>query len=87
MRGSDAGLSMSLDNDAHPWHSVVTVTGSDQPGLIQAIAAAFARARISVHHARIATVDGSVSDRFEVSTRHGRKITESALARVYDQLN
>lgn len=86
MRGSDAGLSMSLDNDAHPWHSVVTVTGSDQPGLIQAIAAAFARARISVHHARIATVDGSVSDRFEVSTRHGRKITESALARVYDQL-
>jgi Kef-type K+ transport system membrane component KefB/predicted amino acid-binding ACT domain protein len=87
MRAPDAVLSMSLDNDAHPWHSVVTVIGSDQPGLIQAIASAFARARISVHHARISTADGAVSDRFEVSTRHGRKITDAALARVHDLLN
>ena len=87
MRGSGVVLSFSLDNDAHPWHSVVTVSGSDQPGLVQAVAAAFARARINVHHARITTVDGAVADRFEVSTRHGRKITESALSRVYDLLN
>lgn len=82
MRGTDSTLSFSLDNDAHPWHSVVTVTGQDQPGLVQAVAAAFARARINVHHARITTVQGSVADRFEVSTRHGRKIGEAALGRV-----
>ena len=86
LRGSGATLSFALDNEAHPWHSVVTVSGSDQPGLIQAVAAAFARARISVHHARIATVDGWVSDRFEVSTRHGRKISRVALDRVNDLL-
>ncbi len=87
MRDTGAVLSLSLDNDAHPWHSVVTVTGSDQPGLVQAIAAAFARARINVHHARISTFDGAVSDRFEVSTRHGRKITQTAIDRVSEQLN
>ena len=82
MRGTNNSLTFTLDNDAHPWHSVVTVAGTDQPGLIQAVAAAFARAKINVHHARITTSDGAVADRFEVSTRHGRKISDSALARV-----
>ena len=86
LRGSASKPAFSLDNDAHPWHSVVTVTGADQPGLVQAVAAAFARARINVHHARITTVDGEVSDRFEVSTRHGRKITDAALSRACDLL-
>ena len=87
MRGRDNTLTFDLDNDAHPWHSVVTVSGQDQPGLIQAVAAAFAKARISVHHARITTNNGIVADRFEVSTRLGRKINEGALQRVTSYLS
>jgi len=87
MRDRHNTLMFSLDNDAHPWHSVVTVSGQDQPGLIQAVAAAFAKAKINVHHARITTRDGNVADRFEVSTRHGRKITDGALQRVNSYLS
>jgi predicted amino acid-binding ACT domain protein len=87
LRGNAAALTFNLDNEAHPWHSVVTVSGQDQPGLIQAVAAAFAKANINVHHARITTRDGNVADRFEVSTRHGRKITDGALQRVNSYLS
>lgn len=87
MRGRDNTLTFGLDNDAHPWHSVVTMSGQDQPGLIQAVATAFAKARISVHHARITTNNGVVADRFEVSTRLGRKINDSALQRVTNYLS
>ena len=81
-RGTKNNISFSLDNEAHPWHSVVLVRGADQPGFIQAVAAAFARANINVHHAKITTNAGEVADRFEVSTRHGRKISDQALRRV-----
>lgn len=82
-RKSDAAsLSFSLDNDAHPSHSVVTVRGTDHPGLIRDITAAFAKKKINVHHARISTTNGLVADRFEVSTRHGQKINDSLLQRT-----
>ena len=81
-RGTKNGFDFSLDNEAHPWHSVVLVRGVDQPGFIQAVAAAFARANINVHHAKITTQGDEIADRFEVSTRHGRKISEQALRRV-----
>lgn len=80
--GAGRVLRLELDNNAHPWHSVVTLTGPDQPGLLRTVAAAMARANVSVHHARVSTVDGGVSDRFEVSDRHGRKISDHALSRI-----
>ena len=85
--GATHGLTLRLDNDAHPWHSTVVVSGADQPGLLQAIAAAFARANVNVHHARIATDGGVVADRFEVSDRHGRKISAAQMARVESRLS
>ncbi|MBM3718831.1 MAG: ACT domain-containing protein [Actinobacteria bacterium] len=86
-RGASARVSVALDNDTHPWHSVVTVSGVDQPGLLQAVATAFARANVNVHHARITTEDDIVSDRFEVSGRHGRKITQRHIDRITSQLS
>lgn len=71
---------ITLDNNAHPWHSVITVTGKDQPGFVQAIATALAKVNINVHHAQLNTIDGTIADRFEVSTRYGRKITESSIS-------
>ena len=85
--GPGNGITMRLDNDAHPWHSVVVVSGADQPGLLQAVAAAFARANVSVHHARISTEGGVITDRFEVSDRHGRKIPAATMARVESLLS
>ncbi len=84
---TNSRLSVSLDNDAHPWHSVIRVTGADQPGLVQAVATAFAKAKTNVHHAHISTQGDDVSDRFEVSTRHGRKLGSQALQRITDLLS
>lgn len=85
--GISNGLVVSLDNNAHPWHSVVTVTGADQPGLLQSLAAAFARAGVTVLHARISTENSVVTDKFEVSDRHGRKISSSHLARIESSIS
>ena len=65
----------------------VVISGADQPGLLQAVAAAFARANVSVHHARISTEGGVITDRFEVSDRHGRKIAATAMSRVESLLS
>ena len=72
----------TLDNASHPRHSIVTMTGADQPGLLYAVATAFAQAKINVHHARIITSGSNVVDRFEVSTRKGRKIDAPTLERA-----
>ena len=82
VNSADTRLAISLDNNAHPWHSVVTVAGADQPGLVQAVATAFAKANVNVHHARITTKGDDIADRFEVSTRHGRKIGQQSLKRI-----
>jgi len=87
MQSVDAQLNVRLDNDAHPWHSVLTVTGADQPGLVQAVATALAKTNINVHHARITTKDNAAADRFEVSTRHGRKVGDQALQKVISSLS
>lgn len=79
-------VKLTLDNSSNPWHSVVVVTGVDQPGVLQEIASAFAHARIDVHHARINTDGSAITDRFEVSTRKGRKITPQHLQKVQNTL-
>ena len=80
-------VKLTLDNSSNPWHSVVVATGVDQPGVLQAIANSFAQARIDVHHARINTDGSAITDRFEVSTRKGRKITQQMLQKVSNSLN
>lgn len=76
------GLVLSIDQDAHPWHTVITVSGADQPGLLQAVATSFSVSGIHVHHASISTSEGIVTDRFEVSDRHGRKVGDKATAKL-----
>lgn len=75
-------LSFTLENDAHPWHSVVSIQGADQPGLVHAVATAFAQSNINVHHAHISTLGQNVADRFEVSTRLGRKLDQESLTKL-----
>ena len=73
-------LELAHDNDTLPWHTAVTVTGPDRPGVLAAVAAAFAAADVVVHTARVSTAHGSVADRFAVSDRVGRKLDEATVA-------
>jgi len=53
---------------------VCEVRAPDKPGLLHALANAFAAARVEVHSARIAGDNGIALDRFEVTDRDGRKL-------------
>jgi [protein-PII] uridylyltransferase len=76
------GLTVDFDNDSLPWHTAVTVTGADQPGLLQAVSTAFAATEMVVHTARVATTDGIANDRFAVTDRIGRKVTAEQIERM-----
>jgi [protein-PII] uridylyltransferase len=76
------GVQLAFDDHASPWHTIVDVRAPDRPGLLAAIAAAFAGAGLSIHALEAGTVDGEARDRFEVTDRHGAKLHESDRAAV-----
>ncbi|MGZ4725505.1 MAG: hypothetical protein ACXV8L_14970 [Ilumatobacteraceae bacterium] len=76
------GLIVEFNNEVLPWHTVCDVTGPDQPGALLAISAGFARAKVMVYSARIATADHAIQDRFTISDRRGRKLDDSSIERV-----
>lgn len=76
------GLTVTFDNESLPWHTSVSVAGTDRPGLLQAVSAAFVAADMVVHTARIATTGGQVADRFAVTDRVGRKVTAESIERM-----
>ena len=80
------GLIADFKSDALPWHTVCDVIGPDQPGALQAMGVAFARAGVVVHTAQIATSGHIIHDRFTVSDRRGRKLDEAAMQRVHRAL-
>jgi len=80
-------LDVRFDHRSHPWHSIVLVRGRDEPGVLMTVAAAFARAGIRVHQANIASADGTIADRFEVSDRHGRQLSDRLERRVLRMLS
>ncbi|MEY2430523.1 MAG: hypothetical protein QOC92_248 [Acidimicrobiaceae bacterium] len=71
---------VTFDDGASPWHTVCDVTAPDKPGLLHALANAFAAAGIEVHSARISGEDGVAVDRFEVTDRDGRKLGDEEKA-------
>ena len=77
-----AKLQLRFDHDVHPWHSVVLVRGRDEPGVLATVASAFARSGVQVHQANIVSADGVIADRFEVSDRHGRQLTDRTEKRI-----
>ena len=79
---SAVGLIAEFDNEALPWHTACDVIGPDQPGALLAVSAAFARAKVVVHTARISTSEGIIHDRFTISDKVGRKLGTAAMERV-----
>lgn len=79
---SSLNLSVTIDQSAHPWHTILRIEGADRQGLLRDITAGLARCKIFIHHAKISTIDEQVRNEFEVSDRLGRKISLQARERV-----
>jgi hypothetical protein len=54
------------------------VEAHDRPGVLHALAAAFASAGVNVHAARITAEDGVALDEFELTGRNGAKLDRAA---------
>jgi UTP:GlnB (protein PII) uridylyltransferase len=80
-------FSVRYDDNVLPWHTVVTVTGRDEPGALHDIAAAFAAADISVHHAHLSGDGLIMTDRFEVTDSLNKHISDEQRARFEALLN
>lgn len=72
------GARITFDDAASPWYTLCQVEAADQPGLLHALATAFATCGVSVHSARIATTEGVARDRFELSDARAQKLGPSA---------
>ena len=73
--GPSPDATVELDQGASPWHTVCEVRMEDRPGVLAALASAFAAAGIEVKAASVSVQDGLVVDRFEVTDRAGGKLT------------
>ena len=79
-------LALAFDNHALPWHTSVIVSGPDQPGALLAVSTAFARAKLVVHTARVASRGDSIDDRFTVTDRLGHKLSADSMRLVQQHL-
>ncbi|HUP69309.1 MAG TPA: cation:proton antiporter [Acidimicrobiales bacterium] len=69
---------ITFDEAASPWYTLCQVEAEDRPGLLHALATAFAACGVSVHSARIATTEGIARDRFELSDARAQKLAPPA---------
>lgn len=73
---------VTFDDAASPWHTIAEVRATDRPGLLHALAVAFAAAGVDVHAARVTTTDELALDRFDLTDRAGRKLTDEHKAAI-----
>ncbi len=73
---------LRFDDHASPWYTICEVRSPDRRGLLHSLTAAMASAGVSVHSARLVTIDGTAVDRFELTDRNERKLDDAAKAAV-----
>jgi Kef-type K+ transport system membrane component KefB len=78
---------VQFDNAASPWHTVCEFRATDRPGLLHAVAAAFAVSGVDILAARISTVDELVFDTFNLTTRTGAKLDAETQDRLREVLS
>jgi UTP:GlnB (protein PII) uridylyltransferase len=79
-------VELSFDDAGSPWHTRCTATAPDRPGLLHALATAFAAADVSVHSAQITTDGATAVDHFGLADRRSAKLDERAKARILEVL-
>ena len=72
-----APISVTVDNDASDFSTVIEVGAPDRPGLLYDITSTLADLRLDVHLAKVATYTGRVIDAFYVRDAVGGKVTEA----------
>jgi Na+:H+ antiporter len=80
------GAEVVFDDDASPWYTLCEVRCVDCPGLLHSITVGFASAGVDVHSARVGTVAGEAVDRFEVTDRNSRKLSDPAKRAVIEAI-
>jgi Na+:H+ antiporter len=78
------GAEVVFDDDASPWYTLCEVRCVDCPGLLHSITVGFTSAGVDVHSARVGTVTGEAVDRFEVTDRNSRKLSDPAKRAVIE---
>ncbi|MGQ0743461.1 MAG: cation:proton antiporter domain-containing protein [Acidimicrobiales bacterium] len=76
------GAEVFFDGAGSPWCTLCDVRASDRPGLLRDIATAFATTGVDVHSARVTTLAGTATDRFEITVGGGVKLS----AATYDAI-
>lgn len=79
-------VDLAFDDAASPWYTVCRVRAEDRFGLLAVVTAAFAAVGVSVHAARVATVDGEALDEFELTGPTGAKLGAELKASVESTL-
>ena len=74
---SDAPITVSIDNEASDYSTVVEVGAPDRIGLLYDITSALAELKLDVHLAKVATYTDRVVDSFYVRDALGRKVTDA----------
>jgi len=72
----DVPVTVSIDNDASDFFTVVEVGGPDRIGLLHDITRTLAELRLDVHLAKVATYTGRVIDAFYVRDAVGSKLED-----------
>jgi Kef-type K+ transport system membrane component KefB/predicted amino acid-binding ACT domain protein len=85
--GPQMHVQVTFDDAASPWYTVCDVRSPDRPGLLHAMAAAFAAAGVDVHLARVSTVGEEATGRFEVTGPGGALLDASRKAAVRSVLD
>jgi len=73
-------VAVRLDEDVSDYFTVVEVGAADRLGLLFDLARTFARQRVDVHLAKVATYGPRVIDAFYVTDEEGRKLSDEARA-------
>jgi [protein-PII] uridylyltransferase len=74
----DSPITVSVDNEASDFWTVVEVGGPDRIGFLYEVTRALADLRLDVHLAKVATYEGRVIDAFYVRDALGSKVTDPA---------
>jgi [protein-PII] uridylyltransferase len=74
---ADMPVTVSIDNDASDFFTVVEIGAPDRIGLLYDITRTLSELQLDVHLAKVATYTGRVVDAFYVRDELGRKVTES----------
>ncbi len=81
-----ADVVLDFDQQASPWHAVCEVSAPEQPGLLAAIATAFAAAGVDVRAATLTSHEGRALDTFDLVGRDGRTVNKAEQAEIAERL-